>query len=76
MLCRLSDLTDLDLVYMAPDPVLFPNLPSGVQVHSGFALEQKKTAPQILAEVKRLMVEYSSTQVILVCRCSSRLGTS
>ncbi|KAH9985066.1 alpha/beta-hydrolase [Russula compacta] len=62
----LSDLTDIDLVYMEPDPVLFPNLPSGVQVHSGFALEQKKTAPQILAEVKRLLVEYSSTQVILI----------
>jgi hypothetical protein len=51
---------------MALDPVLFPDIPSGIKVHSGFAIEHKKTASQILTEVERLMDEYSSTHVILV----------
>ncbi|KAH9028358.1 Alpha/Beta hydrolase protein [Lactarius pseudohatsudake] len=49
-----------------PDPVLFPNVPSDVKVHAGFVKEHKKTAPQILKEVKRLMAENSSTHVILI----------
>ena len=68
ILGRLSVLTDLNLTYMAPDPTLFPNVPSGVQLHSGFAIEHQKTAPKILAEVKRLMAEHSSTHIILVGR--------
>ena len=66
ILRRLSVLTDLDLKYMVPDPTLFPNVPSDVQVHSGFALEHQKTASKILVEVKRLMAEHSSTHIILV----------
>ena len=66
ILRRLSVLADLDLKYMVPDPTLFPNVPSGVQLHSGFALEHQKTAQKILAEVKRLMAEHSSTHIILV----------
>ncbi|KAH9060447.1 alpha/beta-hydrolase [Lactarius vividus] len=62
----LSVLTDMELEFMKPDPDLFPNIPSDIEVHSGFAIEHKKTASQILAEVKRLMVEHSSTNVILV----------
>ena len=63
---RMSVLTDLDVNFMIPDPSLFPNVPNGVQVHSGFAIEHKKTALKILAEVKRLMAEHSATNVILV----------
>jgi len=59
-------ITDIDLELMEPDPALFPNLPSGIEVHSGFAVEHKKTAPQILAEVKKLMAEHSSNHVILI----------
>ena len=59
-------MTDINVDLMRPDPVLFPNTPSGVKVHSGFAIEHRKTAPQILREVKRLMAEDSSTHVILV----------
>jgi hypothetical protein len=66
VLHRLSVLTDLRFHFMALDPVLFPDIPSGIKVHSGFAIEHKKTANQILTEVKRLMDEYSSTHVILV----------
>ena len=66
VLHRLSVLTDLHFHFMALDPVLFPGVPSGIKVHSGFAVEHKKTANQILAEVKRLMREHTSTNVILV----------
>jgi hypothetical protein len=59
-------MTDLRFHFMALDPVLFPDIPSGVKVHSGFAIEHMKTASQILTEVERLMDEYSSTHVILV----------
>ncbi|KAI9508343.1 Alpha/Beta hydrolase protein [Russula earlei] len=59
-------LTDLNLECTAPDPTLFPSIPSDVQLHSGFALEHQKTAPKILEEVKRLMAEHSSTHVILI----------
>ncbi|KAF8264764.1 Alpha/Beta hydrolase protein [Lactarius quietus] len=62
----LSVLTDMDFEFMKPDTALFPNIPSDIRIHSGFALEHRKTAGQILAEVKSLMVEYSSTDVILV----------
>ena len=64
---RLAVLTDIEFHFMALDPVLFPDIPSGIMVHSGFAIEHKKTANQILTEVERLMDEYSSTHVILVC---------
>jgi hypothetical protein len=56
----------MDFEFMNADPDLFPNVSSAIHVHSGFALEHKKTAGQILAEVKRLMAEHFSTDVILV----------
>ncbi|KAH9953333.1 alpha/beta-hydrolase [Russula dissimulans] len=59
-------LTDLNFNFMAPDPTLFPNVPNDVLLHSGFALEHQKTAPQILEEVKRLMVMHSSSYVVLI----------
>jgi len=62
----LSVLTDLNIEFMKPDPILFPMVPNGVEVHSGFAIEHKKTASLILAEVKDLMAKHSSTHVILV----------
>jgi hypothetical protein len=51
---------------MALDPTLFPDIPSDIELHSGYVIEHMKTANQILAEVKRLMDEYSSTNVVLV----------
>ncbi|KAH8976634.1 alpha/beta-hydrolase [Lactarius akahatsu] len=59
-------LTDIRILPTKPDPVLFPNIPSDVKVHAGFVKQHKKTAPKILAEVKRLMAENSSTHVILI----------
>ncbi|KAN0118544.1 Alpha/Beta hydrolase fold [Russula decolorans] len=66
VLHRLAVLTDLRFHFMALDPVLFPGIPRGIKVHSGFAIEHKKTANQILTEVERLMGEHSSTHVILI----------
>jgi hypothetical protein len=63
---RLAVLTDLRFHFKPLDPVLFPDIPRGIKVHSGFAIEHKKTANQIITEVERLMHEYSSTHVILV----------
>jgi hypothetical protein len=62
----LAVLTDLEFHFMVPDPILFPGIPKDVKVHSGFVIEHKKKAKQILAEVNRLMDEYSSTNVVLV----------
>lgn len=66
VLHRLAVLTDLRFHFMTLDPVLFPDIPRGIKVHSGFAVEHKKTANQILTEVERLMDEHSSNHVILV----------
>jgi len=62
----LAVITDVDLARIAPDPTLFPDIPTTVEVHAGFAHEHKKTASQILVEVQQLMAKYSSTNVILV----------
>lgn len=62
----LAVVTDIHFHFTTPDPSLFPGIPTSVQVHSGFASEHKKTARQILAEVRRLMAKHSSTHVVLV----------
>ena len=59
-------MTDLNAFRVAPDDTLFPGIPTTVEVHKGFANEHKKVANQILAEVRKLMAEYSSTTVVLV----------
>lgn len=45
---------------------LFPGVSSSVKVHAGFRDEHAKTAPAILAEVKRLMSVKGTTNVALV----------
>ncbi|KAH9959758.1 alpha/beta-hydrolase [Russula dissimulans] len=62
----LAVLTDLEVRRVDLDPTLFPGLPTNAEVHSGFAIEHKKTARQILEEIERLMVEYSSMHVVIV----------
>jgi hypothetical protein len=68
-------MTDFNLKHMVPNATLFPDVPNDVLLHSGFAYEHQKTAPEILAEVKRLMAQHSSTHVVLVghCRYASEL---
>ena len=41
VLHRLAVLTDLRFHFMALDPVLFPDIPSDIKVHSGFAIEHE-----------------------------------
>jgi len=62
----LAILTDIDFFLVGLDPTLFPGVPSSVQVHQGFALEQAKTAPDILAAVQTLLEQHSSSSVVLV----------
>ncbi|KAI0301186.1 alpha/beta-hydrolase [Multifurca ochricompacta] len=62
----LAVLTDIHFHFVKPNPTLFPRIPSDARIHSGFALEHEKTAYKILAEVKRLMAEHSSTQVAII----------
>ena len=44
----------------------FPGVPEGVAVHAGFRNEHALTATQITAEVKRLVLVKSATQVMTV----------
>jgi len=62
----LAILTDVDFILDGLDPTLFPGVPSSVQVHQGFALEQAKTAPEILAAVQTLLEQHSSSSVVLI----------
>jgi hypothetical protein len=62
----MSILVDLNFHFMAPDLTLLSDVSRAVRVNSGFAIEHKKTASQIPAEVKTLMTKRSSTQLILV----------
>ncbi|KAJ7089828.1 lipase [Mycena belliarum] len=44
--------TDSDFFLESLDPTLFPGLGSSIEAHSGFANEQSKTAPLVLAAVQ------------------------
>jgi len=62
----LSLLTDADVFMGALDTSLFPGVSSSVQVHDGFRDAQAETAPQILAEVKRLMAAHNTQSVTCI----------
>ncbi|KAL4069868.1 Alpha/Beta hydrolase protein [Scleroderma yunnanense] len=59
-------LTDAGFLLGPLDPDLFPGIGLGVLVHIGFAQEHARTAPTILAEVKRLLSEHPTASVTLV----------
>ncbi|KAF4590311.1 hypothetical protein EYR40_009298 [Pleurotus pulmonarius] len=63
-LCAL--LTDLNIIRTGLDETLFPGIPSEVSVHDGFRRVHAKTAVQILAEVKRLLDEKKTKNIITV----------
>ncbi|KAF7422391.1 hypothetical protein PC9H_010547 [Pleurotus ostreatus] len=63
-LCAL--LTDLNMIRTGLDETLFPGIPSEVSVHDGFRRVHAKTAVQILAEVKRLLDEKKTKNIITV----------
>lgn len=64
----LSLLTNLLILQKKLDITLFPNVPSSVRVHSGFADSQANTAKVILNETKRLIASYQATTVTVVRR--------
>ncbi|KAI0339395.1 lipase [Trametopsis cervina] len=61
-----ADLTDADFFLDSLDSTLFPGVSSDVEVHSGFAKEQAKTAPQILSAVQTALSAHKSSSVTLV----------
>ncbi len=64
--CSLSVLADVEIAYAFPDSDLFPNTPDNVMIHGGWAADHQRTAQHILEEVKRLMAEKSSSNVVVV----------
>ncbi|KAI0258631.1 lipase [Gloeopeniophorella convolvens] len=62
----LAEVTDARVVLHPPDAALFPGLPPSVKVHSGFAREQEKTAPLVLAAVQRALAAHPGAAVAVV----------
>ncbi|EDR08826.1 uncharacterized protein LACBIDRAFT_296286 [Laccaria bicolor S238N-H82] len=62
----LSLLVDAEFSHEPLDPTLFPDVPSSVLVHAGFGNAHKATAISILAEVKRLIAQTSSKNVVTI----------
>ncbi|KAF8336196.1 Alpha/Beta hydrolase protein [Amanita rubescens] len=58
--------TDVDVFPKKLNTALFPGVPSSVQVHSGFANEQAKTATQVLSAVKSALSTYGASKVSVV----------
>ncbi|KAJ3511453.1 hypothetical protein NLJ89_g4086 [Agrocybe chaxingu] len=61
-----ADATDVDALLENLDSTLFPGVDSSVEVHSGFAGEQAKTAPDVLSAVNTVISTYGATQVTIV----------
>lgn len=66
LLYRFADLTDSDIVLMTPSGMLFPGLPSSIEVHIGFASDHAKSATAILAAVQKALAMHSASSVTLV----------
>ncbi|KAJ6474669.1 lipase [Mycena vitilis] len=62
----LSIVTDSNFFLESLDPTLFPGLSSSIETHSGFANEQAKTAPQVLAAVQKGIAQFGVKKVTLV----------
>ncbi|EKM50550.1 uncharacterized protein PHACADRAFT_263889 [Phanerochaete carnosa HHB-10118-sp] len=62
----LADLTDVDIITENLDSTLFPGISSSIEVHSGFADEQAKTASSILAAVEIAISEHGAEKVTIV----------
>ncbi|KIY62159.1 alpha/beta-hydrolase [Cylindrobasidium torrendii FP15055 ss-10] len=60
-----SVLTDIDVLQDQLDPALFPGITDDVYVHGGFRDQHALTANTILAEVKSLFAEHSTSNLVL-----------
>jgi len=58
-------LTDIILSFIPLKMSLFPNLPSGIKVHDGFAYEHEKTAAEVLAAVQKTSAQFNTKKIIL-----------
>ncbi|KAF8735127.1 hypothetical protein AX14_002690 [Amanita brunnescens Koide BX004] len=58
--------TDIDVIQERLDSTLFPGISSSIEVHSGFANEQAKTATDVLSAVKTVISAHGATQVTIV----------
>jgi hypothetical protein len=61
-----ADLTDADFIREPLSSSLFPGIPSSVEVHSGFASEQARTAPTILSYVEKTLTAHGTSSVTVV----------
>ncbi|KAF8258662.1 Alpha/Beta hydrolase protein [Lactarius quietus] len=61
-----ADLIDLDFIREPLDRSLFPDIPSSVEVHTGFAKEQAITATTILFYVEETITKHGATSVTAV----------
>ncbi|CAA7264954.1 unnamed protein product [Cyclocybe aegerita] len=61
-----ADATDLDVLLQNLDSTLFPGVDSSVEVHSGFAREQAKTATDVLSAVNTVISTYGASNVTIV----------
>ncbi|KAF8159299.1 lipase [Crassisporium funariophilum] len=59
-------LTNADFFLDELDSTLFPGVSSSIQTHNGFGEAHKRSAPSVLAAVKKGLTLYSTTQVTLV----------
>jgi len=59
-------LTDANFHLSDLDSTLFPGLPSGIQVHSGFKDTHARSAKDVLAAVKKALSTYGTTSVTTV----------
>ena len=57
---------DADISREPLDRTLFPGVPLSVLVHAGFGNAHKATAISILAEVKRLIAQTPSKNIVTV----------
>jgi len=62
----ISILSDTDFFLTNLDTTLFPGLSSSIEVHSGFADEQAKSATAVLAAVQTALSTFSATEVTVV----------
>ncbi|KAI0062860.1 alpha/beta-hydrolase [Artomyces pyxidatus] len=62
----LADLTDADFFLGNLDSSLFPGVPSEVEIHSGFAASQARSAPAVLTAVQSALEAHDSKSVTVV----------
>ncbi|KAK1225708.1 hypothetical protein PQX77_011328 [Marasmius sp. AFHP31] len=59
-------LTDINILLVPIDYILFPGAPKGTRVHDGFQLEHGKTAINIKQEVEKLMELYDIHKIYTI----------